>query len=180
MDISIVKPETFTFENYKKEKDTIKKFEMCFDYISEKLSNNAISVLVGAGFSSNANIDKTEDETKYLNWLDLLVDAYAEMYSNNPECHKEFDKKTNTWKISESNIKKIKTNIQNIGESEIAQQYEHFKGYRESLDLYIEKKFAAINLNTNNYEMHNKLLQLNCVRARRFQPHLSSAEIAKS
>lgn len=161
MDISIVKPETFTFENYKKEKDTFKKFEMCFDYISEKLSNNAISVLVGAGFSSNANIDKTEDETKYLNWLDLLVDAYAEMYSNNPECHKEFDKKTNTLKISESNIKKIKTNIQNIGESEIAQQYEHFKGYRESLDLYIEKKFAAINLNTNNYEMHNKLLQLN-------------------
>ena len=161
MDISIVKPATFTFENYKKEKDTFKKFEMCFDYISEKLSNNAISVLVGAGFSSNANIDKTEDETKYLNWLDLLVDAYAEMYSNNPECHKEFDKKTNTLKISESNIKKIKTNIQNIGESEIAQQYEHFKGYRESLDLYIEKKFAAINLNTNNYEMHNKLLQLN-------------------
>ncbi len=161
MDISIVKPATFTFENYKKEKDAFKKFEMCFDYISEKLSNNAISVLVGAGFSSNANIDKTEDETKYLNWLDLLVDAYAEMYSNNPECHKEFDKKTNTLKISESNIKKIKTNIQNIGESEIAQQYEHFKGYRESLDLYIEKKFAAINLNTNNYEMHNKLLQLN-------------------
>ena len=61
MDISIVKPATFTFENYKKEKDTFKKFEMCFDYISEKLSNNAISVLVGAGFSSNANIDKTEE-----------------------------------------------------------------------------------------------------------------------
>lgn len=157
MSATIVKPESFTFKNYKDENDTFKKFEMCFNYISEKLSNNAISVLVGAGFSSNANIDKAEDESRYLNWLDLLVDAYIEMYPDKPECHKEKESK----KISDVNIKKIKTIIQNIGESEIAQQYEQFKGYREALDLYIEKKFATINLDTNNYEMHNNLLKLN-------------------
>ena len=89
MSATIVKPESFTFKNYKDENDTFKKFEMCFNYISEKLSNNAISVLVGAGFSSNANIDKAEDESRYLNWLDLLVDAYIEMYPDKPECHKK-------------------------------------------------------------------------------------------
>ena len=151
----------FNFTNYKTENDPLKKFEMCFEYIAEKLSNEAISVLVGAGFSLNANTNKKNNEAKYQDWLDLLVDAYIELYPNNPECKKKIDKKTQTEKINDSNRKQIKTIIQNIGESEIAQRYEHLKGYREALDLYIEKRFSKINPYTDYYKIHNALLKLN-------------------
>ena len=123
-----------------------KRVERSIQVIIQKLSEQSLSVMVGAGFSKNANND-------YPSWAALLFDAYKEMHQ------KEIKKKN---KETEQEFKKrIITDIQNKGEPNIAEEYEIFKGKRESLDLYIEKQLEKIDTKKTQLETHKALLSLN-------------------
>ena len=68
-------PKLFDYEEYEKETDEIKKISMCLNYIKSKLKTKSISVMVGAGFSKNANTQKNKNDPQYEDWLALLVPA---------------------------------------------------------------------------------------------------------
>lgn len=146
---NIINNNLFDYNTYYRESDSIKKIEMCLQYISDRLKQRQISVMIGAGYSLNANLKKTNQEQQYEDWLSLLENAYKELYPDNKEC------------INGGNSKEIRNKIQCIGESVIAEQYEKAKGSREALDLYIEKRFLQINQATDDLCLHEKLLSLN-------------------
>ena len=123
----------YNFEEFFKEYAKLSKknrIEYCLEYIIEKLRKHSISALVGAGFSLNANLNKTSSEPKYKDWAGLLFDAYKELYS-----------KSEAFSISDENEKydAIKTEIIKKGESAFAQEYVNQHNNRESLDFYIEE-----------------------------------------
>lgn len=145
----------YNFEEFFKEYAKLSKknrIEYCLEYIIEKLRKHSISALVGAGFSLNANLNKTSSESKYKDWAGLLFDAYKELYS-----------KSEAFSISDENEKydAIKTEIIKKGESAFAQEYVNQHNNRESLDFYIEEQFSRINKDTDNLHLHNDLLSLN-------------------
>ena len=141
-------PQLFDYDKYEKETDEIKKISMCLNYIKSKLNTKSISVMVGAGFSKNANTYKNENDSQYEDWLALLVPAYKEMFPDNLECKNDENDK-------------IRKKIQVMGESEFAEKYEKYKGSREFLDLYIENRINSIDKSTDDLSFHYKLLDLN-------------------
>ena len=144
IDLKQNQPSDFFEEYYKLSPE--KRFAYSIKFIIQKLSEQSISAMIGAGFSKNANND-------YPSWAALLFDAYKEMYS------KEIKKKR---KETEQELKKrIITDIQNKGEPNIAEEYEIFKRKRESLDLYIEDQLSKIDSKKTQLETHKALLFLN-------------------
>ena len=139
----------FDYDKYEKEPDEIKRIIMSLDYIKQKLKTKSISVMVGAGFSLNANIKKNKGEPQYEDWLSLLLPAYKEVYPDNIEC------------INGGDEVKIKEKIQAMGESVFAEKYEEFKGAREFLDLYIEDRINKIDKTTDDLSLHYRLLKNN-------------------
>ena len=139
----------FDYEKYEKEPDEIKRIIMSLDYIKQKLKTKSISVMVGAGFSLNANIKKNKGEPQYEDWLSLLLPAYKEVFPDNIEC------------INGGDEVKIKEKIQAMGESVFAEKYEKFKGSREFLDLYIEDRINKIDKKTDDLSLHYRLLSNN-------------------
>ena len=148
----------FESENYE---FTYKKLdgniEKCLAYIIEKLKDGQMSVMIGAGFSKNAN-------PKYPTWAELLVSAYCQIHS---KCEKTLTerKKENIKKenIKKENIKKenIKKEI-NKNPSRVAQEYIDMKGKREDLDIYIEDILTPIGCDKEtNLALHKILLSLN-------------------
>lgn len=146
-DQKITLPRIFDYEAYETA-NSIEKIEICLNYINAKLDTGFISLMVGAGFSLNANRKKNTNEQQYEDWAHLLIDAYKELYPNNKEC------------LNSGDSNKIVKKIWEVGESEIATQYEKLKGPREFLDLYIENKFLRINKNTDDLDLHKRLLSL--------------------
>ena len=142
----VASPNLFEYEKYYHESNERLKFEMCLNYIAQKLTEGGISVMVGAGFSLNANEGKQQkDEACYQNWAALLTNAYKELY---PKCDEE-------------NIEK---EILQKGETVVAQEYVKAKGgMREALDIYIENQFSRIDKNTDNLSLHQRLLELGWV-----------------
>lgn len=139
----------FNYEKYEKETDENTRIKMCLDYIKQKLKTQSISVMVGAGFSLNANVRKNKNEPQYEDWLSLLTPAYKEVYPDNIEC------------INGGDEAKIKDKIQAMGESAFAEEYEKFKGSREFLDLYIEGRINKIDKATDDLTLHYRLLDNN-------------------
>lgn len=130
-------PEDFSFDNYY-QKNEKEKIEYCLAYIINKLKDQSISAMVGAGFSKNANYE-------FPNWSDLLIRAYKKMH---PE-HKSL------------NNKEISCLILTKGESFVAQEYENFMGRREALDAYIENEILPIQEQQNlNLDIHQEFLSL--------------------
>ncbi|MGL4982199.1 MAG: SIR2 family protein [Treponemataceae bacterium] len=132
------------FAKYYEEESPVKKIELCITYIQEKLSAGAISLMVGAGFSKNA-------DSEYPDWAELLIDAYLEM-------DQKIKKKFEANVICKECLKDM---IKDEGESDVASRYEKFKGYREALDLYIENQFSTKLTRAPSLEIHEALLHLN-------------------
>ena len=127
------------FEIYEKKYSEHEKLIFCLQYIQKKLSNQSISAIVGAGFSRNAS-------QEFPDWATLLVDAYREM---NPSISQK--------KAENEIVEAIKTE----GEPNVASNYARFKGKREYLDTYIEKKISKIQELDLNLDVHKALLRLN-------------------
>lgn len=107
------------------------------DYKSKK-----VSALVGAGFSQNVS-------DKFLNWSDLLVDMYKEVYSNKLETYFQNYLNTHTdetTKISREKILNsyVKDNIDNENLLELVSKYIIKNGYRECVDSYIEARIPKV------------------------------------
>ena len=114
----------------------------CLTAIIEKLKKGQMSVMIGAGFSKNAN-------PAYPNWEELLVPAYCELHSI---CEST---------LSKDKRKKIEQEISK-NPSKIAQEYIDMKGRREDLDIYIEKTLSMIdNSRVTNLTTHRSLLKIN-------------------
>lgn len=145
----------YSFEDFFKEYEKLPKknqTEYCLEYIIEKLRKHSISALVGAGFSLNANLNKSSTEAKYKDWAGLLFDAYKELYP-----------KSEVFLLHDNNKQydAAKSEIMKKGESTVAQEYVRRHGNRESLDLYIEEQFSKINKDTDTLQLHSYLLSLN-------------------
>ena len=114
----------------------------CLTAIIEKLKKGQMSVMIGAGFSKNAN-------PAYPNWEELLVPAYCELHSI---CESTLNK---------DKRKKIEQEISK-NPSKIAQEYIDMKGRREDLDIYIDKTLSRIdNSRVTNLTTHRSLLKIN-------------------
>ena len=137
--------EEIKFESEKDEftyKELDGNIEKCLAYIIEKLKDGQMSVMIGAGFSKNAN-------PKYPTWAELLVSAYCEIHS---KCEKT---------LTERKKENIKKEI-NKNPSRVAQEYINMKGKREDLDIYIEDILTPIGCDKEiNLTLHKILLSLN-------------------
>ena len=120
------KAPTDFFKHYYKLSSEKEKFDYIIQFIIQKLAEQSISAMVGAGFSKNAN-------KYYPDWATLLLDAYKEIWPKETKKEKrETEKEFNNRIIAE---------IQKSGEPNVAESYVKIKGNHEALDLYIEKQF---------------------------------------
>ena len=113
--------------------------------IHDPALHGAASVMVGAGFSKNADV--VDDETSAPNWEELAVSMYEVLYKK-PEDKEE----KKFWEIQK--IKK--TSGKNV--LKLAEEYKAVFG-RNKLNKFIEA-----NINDDKYipgELHKKLLSLN-------------------
>ena len=103
--------------------------------IKEKLDKNQMSLLIGAGFSKNANL-------KFPSWQELISDIIIELYN----------------KRKPEEQQKI---IYSVGYLRIIDDYIKRKGHRESITCYIEKILRLI-LNEENIDLslHKRILDL--------------------
>ena len=141
--------------------------------LKEEYNKNAVSVLIGSGFSKNAN-------PNYMNWDELLFDLVVFLYeekirnkyftykSTGPDPYIDFE----TYKKDE-----VKKYIKEIGYLNLVSQYIETKGYREAIDVYIEEHtpfikrnsdgsmtnnmFAGTSFTENNLDAHHELLNCN-------------------
>ena len=140
------KAPTDFFKHYYKLSSEKEKFDYSIQFIIQKLAEQSISAMVGAGFSKNAN-------KYYPDWATLLLNAYKEIHPKEIKKEKsETEKEFNNRIISE---------IQKKGELNIAESYVKLKGTHKALDLYIEKQFIKINSRRAKKETHNAFLALN-------------------
>ena len=104
-----------------------------------------LSALVGAGFSKNVS-------RHYLNWNELLIDMYKEVYSEEIEQyyqnHLHYNKDTTTAVSSEEDVKKkyIKTRLKNEDLLGLVSKYIKKRGFREAVDVYIEKRTPIVSI----------------------------------
>lgn len=118
--------------------------------IIDKLYDNKMSVLVGAGFSKNAS-------SKFPGWLELLEDMIVEqVYKEEFEewkskDNKEENKSDFAWKTA-----------QKEGYLEIVEKYINLNGMREAITFYIEDRFNEVYKNGGNIDLnlHKNLLSL--------------------
>jgi hypothetical protein len=113
--------------------------------IHDPVLHGAASVMIGAGFSKNADV--VDDETSAPNWEELAVSMFEALYK----------KPTNELEIRDWEVQKIrKTSGKNV--LKLAEEYKSVFG-RNKLNKFIEA-----NINDEMYipgDLHKKLLSLN-------------------
>lgn len=122
--------------------------------IRDKLHNQEMSVLIGSGFSKNANL-------KFPLWYELLKDLIIELYNEDYM----------NWRINnhynqneDENLQKdlnfSKNYAQKYGYLELVEKYIKYKGLRESITFYIEDRIKPLNDDIDNLDLetHKKLL----------------------
>lgn len=113
--------------------------------IHDPVLHGAASVMIGAGFSKNADV--VDDETSAPNWEELAVSMFEALYK----------KPTNELEIRDWEVQKIrKTSGKNV--LKLAEEYKSVFG-RNKLNKFIEA-----NINDDKYlpgDLHKKLLSLN-------------------
>lgn len=106
--------------------------------LKDQYDKRAVSVLVGSGFSKNAF-------PNYPDWKELLFDMVVELYGDEIEKEKEFNKEDNTHRDFKGFQKdKVYEFIDSKGYFEIVEQYEQKRGIREAIDVYIEDHIPHI------------------------------------
>lgn len=103
--------------------------------------NKSMSVLVGAGFSKNAN-------PNYPSWTELLIEMFAEIENIEGEERKRLEKDVISKKIKKK------------GHSNVVDEYIKKKRHRESVDIYIESVFSKINKEDVDLRIHELLLNV--------------------
>lgn len=132
--------------------------------LKKRYTEGKVSALIGSGFSKNLS-------PVFPLWDELLTDIVCKIYLKQP--HSYFRQGNRRTKISKKN--EIREIIKSEGYLNIINRYVNFKGYRESIETYIEEHIPTVNLvdNTINirghsinltesdWETHSKLLSGN-------------------
>lgn len=117
--------------------------------LKEKLINQKMSVMVGAGFSKNVSKD-------FPSWWELLFDATEFLYHNEIE-NAYINNKANRLIKKDDFIKQeVAKYIESIGYLEIVSQFITKKGLRESITIYIEERTPKITIQDNRIYLHTK------------------------
>lgn len=129
------------------------------DIVSKQLTelrrqyqNNRVSVMVGAGFSKNACPD-------FPSWNELLYDMVVEMFQGEIEAaYLRFLKLTPSTKMSLDVFTKDEVNriINRIGPLNLVSKYIEQKGFRESIEYYIEERIPYIDKTNNEFRYTGK------------------------
>lgn len=104
-----------------------------------------LSALVGAGFSKNVS-------NRYLNWNELLIDMYKEVYSEEIEQYYQnylhYNKDSSSAVSSEADAKNkyIKSRLKNEYLLALVSKYIKKRGFREAVDVYIEKRTPVVTI----------------------------------
>ena len=111
-----------------------------------------VSVMIGAGFSKNVC-------AKYPNWNELLSDLVIELYERS--IITEYDMRKNSipgFNVSFDDFKNeyIKEIIEQNGHTKLVSQYIRKKGYRESIEHYIEERIPYIDKTCNQLRFCGK------------------------
>lgn len=139
--------------------------------LKKRYNNNEVSALIGSGFSKNIF-------EKYPSWDELLFDMTIELYqveieySFHNNIHQQSSKEIDYQTYKRNKIKEI---IAREGYLDIVSKYVKKKGFREALEIYIEKRIPYINeekstlsfkdqsneikLKVKNFDAHVKLLE---------------------
>lgn len=126
----------------KLEKDILVELKECYD-------NGLLSALVGAGFSKNVS-------NQFLGWGELLYDMIGELYEIDIKRHYDNYLHLNRDVLSdlkdENEVKKeyIKEITQKEDYLDIVSKYIKKKGFRESLEIYIESKVPYVSIDKDN------------------------------
>ena len=120
----------------KQEKDILEELKDCYD-------NGLVSALIGAGFSKNVS-------DKFLSWGELLDEMIGELYDIDIKRH--FDnylhQNRDLLPVLKDEEEFKKDFIKEIGQKEdyldIVSNYIKKKGFRESLEMYIERKIPYV------------------------------------
>lgn len=122
--------------------------------VQSHLKNQNISVLVGAGFSKNAN------GTLFPSWWELLSDMAAKINSSkfSRMFLKDFGKSAedNPQEFKEYIKPLVAEYIEDVGFLKLASKFISYEGYREAVDVYIEEHTPyAIKEKGQNYLVVN-------------------------
>lgn len=119
--------------------------------LKAQYDKRGVSVLVGAGFSKNAI-------PSYSNWDELLKDLvlflFEKKIKENYVIHHSHDYFTYD-SYDEFKETEIKQYIKEIGYLNLVSQYISAKGFRESIDVYIEKHIPFVCKNEDGFSVTN-------------------------
>lgn len=129
------------------------------DIVSKQLTelrrqyqSKRVSVMVGAGFSKNACPD-------FPSWNELLYDMVVEMFQGEIEAaYLRFLELTPSTKMSLDVFTKDEVNriINRIGPLNLVSKYIEQKGFRESIEYYIEERIPYIDKTNNEFRYTGK------------------------
>lgn len=128
----------------------MKKVKSEIELIKEKLHNNSLSVLVGGGFSKNAN-------KSFPSWIELLEDMIFEMFADEFIEYQLFKKKIRAVKKDIKNDFCLKI-INKYGYLDLVEMFIKYKGLREAITLYIEERLKSLDEDKNNDLSTHKIL----------------------
>ncbi|MBQ3843440.1 MAG: SIR2 family protein [Bacteroidales bacterium] len=120
--------------------------------LKEKYDNKRVSVMVGAGFSKNACDD-------YPSWNELLYDMTIELYQDDIDAaYLRYLSLNSHIKISFDVFAKQESNriIARVGALNIVSEYIARKGFRESIENYIEERIPYIDNSKNLFKYGGK------------------------
>lgn len=108
--------------------------------LRKQYQNDCVSVMIGAGFSKNAC-------SEFPSWNELLFDMVVEMYQDEIEAaYLRYLKLNSSNKMSFDVFKKEEVNriIYRVGPLNLVSDYIARKGFRESIEHYIEERIPYI------------------------------------
>ncbi|WP_303919397.1 SIR2 family protein [Draconibacterium sediminis] len=144
--------------------------------LKEQIYNGKVSVLIGSGFSKNVS-------GNFPDWTELLEDMACELYDDEINLQiRNTDRSINT--NDEDGVQRREYGrkiIKKVGYVELIAEYQNRKGFRESIDAYIEEHIPIIKkesehyilkylhkakrndavITSNSLDLHRKLLTLN-------------------
>jgi transposase-like protein len=140
--------------------EAINQYPQYLKTLKQKLDGQAMSVLIGAGFSKNFNKDV------FPNWWELIFDMVRDgLETEIADKYKQLYPKLRTkGKAYEQFLKnRVEKYIENVGPLEAVSEFIRRKGYREAVDVRIETKTPFIDIEDStlfiNYNVAGKAVR---------------------
>ena len=120
--------------------------------LREKYGQHRVSVMVGAGFSKNACKD-------YPSWNELLYDMVVELYQDDINAAYKWFLSLNPFTKTSIDIftkKEVERIISKTGPLKLVSEFIERKGFRESIEHYIEERIPYIDEENKQFRFSGK------------------------